>query len=285
MLGRKLWANIALLKDKVSNIVVKGKAIMILLPGLRDKSLFVEASELTFDDTHEQIRCQQGIRTNRSGPWLTRNRRPTHPQEWATTNSIKLSTWQIWRFNMLWDREAVMSFARIETLVAQTCRKQVVVQTTFSLHSRSKMFPETHQDKSLLVEVDEADIDDSNEADNDGIDGVVEECPSPMLPMLSPRSSISAMSNHDGGNMNFSLNGCTSLAEKRGRVDMIEQWTTLPWKEQKSVSKTVMWSMLGKAQRCRTIQTLQDLWQNHCGACSLMRTCRGITNARCLLRL
>ena len=47
-------------------------------------------------------------------------------------------------------------------------------------------------DEVMADEVDEADFDASNEVDNDGIDGVVEERPAPM----SPKSSISAMSNH-----------------------------------------------------------------------------------------
>ena len=53
-------------------------------------------------------------------------------------------------------------------------------------------------DMEVADEVDEVDIDDSNEADNDGIDGG----PLPILPM-SPMSSSSAMSNHDG-DMKFS---------------------------------------------------------------------------------
>ena len=63
---KKLWANIALLKDKVSNIVVKGKAIMILLPGLRDKSLFVEASEDVFEFIREQSSCVPEPKTPKS---------------------------------------------------------------------------------------------------------------------------------------------------------------------------------------------------------------------------
>ena len=55
-------------------------------------------------------------------------------------------------------------------------------------------------DEVMADEVDEADFDASNEVDNDDIDGEVEE--GPWLPMLSPRSSSSAMSNHDGDPMN-----------------------------------------------------------------------------------
>ena len=58
------------------------------------------------------------------------------------------------------------------------------------------MIEQADADMKMADEVDEADFDDSNEVDNDFIDGVVEERPAPMLPMLSPMSSISAMSNH-----------------------------------------------------------------------------------------
>ena len=51
---RKLYSNVVCLKDTVFNIVVKGKAIKILLPGLKDKSLFVEASEDVFEFIREQ---------------------------------------------------------------------------------------------------------------------------------------------------------------------------------------------------------------------------------------
>ena len=46
---KKLHANVVSLKGTVFNIVVKGKAIEILLPGFKDKSLFVEASEDVFE--------------------------------------------------------------------------------------------------------------------------------------------------------------------------------------------------------------------------------------------
>ena len=66
------------------------------------------------------------------------------------------------------------------------------------------MIEQADADMKMADEVDEADFDASNEVDNDGIDAVVEERPAPMLPMLSPSSSMSAMSNHDGDTMNFS---------------------------------------------------------------------------------
>ena len=49
-------------------------------------------------------------------------------------------------------------------------------------------------------EVAKVDIDDSNEVDNDGIDGVDEQGPCLLMLPMSPMSSTSAMSNHDGDN-------------------------------------------------------------------------------------
>ena len=51
---KKLYANTASLKGTICNIVVKGKAIKFLLPSLKDKSLFIEASEDVFEFIREQ---------------------------------------------------------------------------------------------------------------------------------------------------------------------------------------------------------------------------------------
>ena len=193
------------MKDEVSNIAVNGKAIKILLPGLDDKTIFVEASE----DLFEFIREQSSRVVLEPKSEKTQN---TEIDEDGLASAVK-------------ERNAQHDKGTMGVLLVHGCRKlrarkplpngsyraryfdaefQSIDLAAKFLNSAEDdnecMIEQADADMELADEVDEADFDASNEVDNDDIDGEVEE--GPWLPMLSPRSSSSAMSNHDGDPMN-----------------------------------------------------------------------------------
>ena len=191
MLGRSsIYANIACLKDTVFNIVVKGKAIKILLPGLKDKSLFVEASEDVFEFIREQSsrvvpepKSEKTQNTEIDEDGLASAVKERNQHEKGTMGVLMVNGQRKLRARKFLSDGTY----KARNFVDEYQSIDLAMKFLNSAEDDNEyIIEQADTDMELADEVDDVDIDDSN------VDGVDEQGPVPMLPVSLMSSSSSS---------------------------------------------------------------------------------------------